>query len=81
MHKDDRLATPTFFGPCGFREDFLRLPFDRSELRVRYSRFQDLQAYHGGPCGDDVIMRTLRRRLCEHLKSLNNICRLKIAAP
>lgn len=26
MLKGDRLATPTFFGPCGFREDFLRLP-------------------------------------------------------
>ena len=34
VHKGSRYAALTFFGPCGLREDFLRLPYDRLELAI-----------------------------------------------
>lgn len=86
--KGDRLATPTFFGPCGFREDFLRLPYDRSNFMAWLSRSQGLQAYHDEFCGYEVMCGRLGGAFVseqyEHLElsklQYSEICRPKIAA-
>ena len=44
---DVELGHPTFFGPCGFRDDFLRLPYQQMLVLYYHSDYVSYQqTYH-----------------------------------